>query len=130
MAASYDLGTGWGFPPQFYNQGKDVVLVSDEDDIKESLRIILSTALGERLYYSDFGCDLQHFMFEEVNRTLVTEIQQMIASAIYDYETRITVEEIEVAESDENDEVLLVTVTYRINNIDSTDSIEHVVSVS
>jgi uncharacterized protein len=130
MAASDDLGTGWGFPPQFYNNGRDVVLVSDEDDIKESLEILFSTALEERLNYSDFGCDLKQFMFEEVNRALVTEIQQVIANAIYNYESRIKVEEIEVSESDEDDQLLLVTVSYQINATNSTDSLEYSVSLS
>jgi uncharacterized protein len=130
MATSSDLGTGWAFPPQFYNNGKDVLLVSDEDDIKESLEILISTALGERLNYSDFGCDMKQFMFEAVNRALVTEVQQVIADAIYNYESRITVEEIEVTESDEDDETLQVTVTYEISDTGSTDSVEYTLSLA
>ncbi|HBF38577.1 MAG TPA: hypothetical protein DDW50_14820 [Firmicutes bacterium] len=129
MATSSGLGTGWAFPPRFYNNGKDVLLVSDEEDIKEALEVLISTALGERLNYSDFGCDMKQFMFEAVNRALVTEVQQVIADAIYNYESRITVEEIDVTESDEDDETLLITVTYTIPDTGSTDSVESTISV-
>lgn len=38
------LGTGWGFPPTFANSG-EVELVSAEEDICQSLYILLSTSL-------------------------------------------------------------------------------------
>ncbi|MGA1870246.1 MAG: GPW/gp25 family protein [bacterium] len=123
MGNSEFLGTGWGFPPQFYNNGKDIQLVSDADDIKESLEIIFSTAIQERLYYPDFGCDLKKFMFEEINNALVIEIQQMILDAIYLYEPRIDVQKIEITESEEEAHLLLINIDYTVKTINSAQNI-------
>ena len=129
MAAYNYSVTGWGFPPQFYHNGKDIWLVSDEDDVREALEILLSTALTERLNHADFGCDLQQYMFEEINRTLVTEIQRMILNAIYDYEPRVKVEEIEISEAEEDAKVLFINIRYLIVDTNSEDNLVHTLSL-
>lgn len=129
MADYNYLGTGWGFPPQFYNQGKDVWLVSDEDDVKEALEILLSTALEERLNHADFGCDLQQYMFEEVNRSLVMEIQRTVLNAIYDYEPRVKVTEIEITEAEEDAKVLLIHISYMVIDTNSEENLVYTLSL-
>lgn len=129
MGAADILGTGWGYPPQFFNNGKDVALVSNVDDVKESLEILFATAIQERLYHSDFGCDLQRFMFEEIDRALVIEIQQMIQNAIYDYEPRIKVEEITVTESDEEAHLLVIDISYSIPATNTQDNLVYSLSL-
>ena len=45
------LGVGWSFPPEFHRHGDSlaVKMVAEEDDIRESLTILLSTRPGERI---------------------------------------------------------------------------------
>jgi phage baseplate assembly protein W len=43
------LGTGWSFPPQFDLRHRGAVTVSEEEDIEQSLVILLSTHPGERV---------------------------------------------------------------------------------
>jgi phage baseplate assembly protein W len=62
------LGRGWSFPPAFSRSGAEVEMVSGAEDIRQSLGILLSTRLGERLMQDEFGCDLQHVLFEEIDR--------------------------------------------------------------
>lgn len=119
MAEKEFLGTGWGFPPSFSNYGKDVQLVSGEDDIKESLEILFSTALGERYNYEEFGCDLKKFMFEEVNPTLIVELQRMMVNAVINYEPRVDLKNIEVNEAENNAKLLLINVEYFIKETNS-----------
>jgi hypothetical protein len=40
------LGTGWSFPPTFSRHDHAVDMVSNDLDIRESLWILFSTALG------------------------------------------------------------------------------------
>ncbi len=129
MAAANDLGTGWNFPPRFFNNGKDVSLVSDEEDVHQELEILISTALKERLNYSDYGCDMKQFMFEEVNRGLVLEIQQMILNSIYDYEPRVQVDNIEVTQSKDNAQELLISIDYQIISTSSEENLEYFLSL-
>lgn len=121
--------TGWGFPPQFYNKGQVVRMTTGEDDVRESLEILFSTAIQERLYYPKYGCDLRKFMFEEVNYNLVIELQQMILNAVYKYEPRIEVQKIEVTESEENGHVLLINMEYMIKEQPRLESIVYPVSL-
>jgi phage baseplate assembly protein W len=129
MANSDGLGTGWGFPPQFYNKGQVVRMATGEDDVKESLEILFSTAIQERLYYPNYGCDMKKFMFEEVNYNLVIELQQMILNAVYKYEPRIEVQKIEVTESEENGHVLIINMEYLIKEQPRLESIVYPVSL-
>ncbi len=129
MAAANSLGTGWNFPPQFLNNGKNVSLVSDEEDVHQALEILISTALKERLNYSDYGCDMKQFMFEEVNRGLVLEIQQMILNSIYDYEPRVQVDNIEVTQSEDNAQELLISIDYQIISTRSEENLEYSLSL-
>jgi Phage baseplate assembly protein W len=85
------LGKGWGFPPQF-EKGQDgihVRMVTNEEDIEESLGIILSTQLGERIMHQDFGADMQSFLYKPMSVSVQTKMKQIIFDAIYEYEPRV-----------------------------------------
>lgn len=113
------LGKGWGFPPSFSQNGRDVMMVSDQEDIQQSLIILLNTARGERIMREDFGCDLQGFMFEEISQSLVGSITQLITDAVLYYEPRIKLNNVNVDESEHNLGVVLITLDYTVKNTNS-----------
>src|SRR6476620_302056 len=88
------LGTGWSFPPAFTQGGADVALVSGAEDIQQSLQILLSTRLGERVMQDEFGCDLHGVLFEEIDQGLINTLNSMIADAILYHEPRITLDQL------------------------------------
>ena len=90
------LGTGWSFPPDFNRHARDVTMVSEEEDIRQSLEILLSTAPGERIMNPAYGCGLKLLTFENINESTLTEIQDVIERAVLFYEPRIRVDTIEV----------------------------------
>jgi phage baseplate assembly protein W len=114
------LGTGWGFPPEFNKYGA-VRKVSAEEDIRESLFILLSTDPGERVMQPTYGCGLKTQIFEEINETAVTVIVDLIKRAILFFEPRILVENIRV-DSDSSEDILngliKINITYivRVTN--------------
>jgi len=84
------LGTGWSFPPKFDKKQKKIIMVSDVEDIEQSLRILLSTALGERVMQPKYGADLNDFVFEPANSGLLTRMTDIVRTAIiYFYIIRI-----------------------------------------
>ena len=87
------LGTGWDFPPTF-ERGVGVRLIRDEDDIRSSLRILLTTTVGERRMQPRYGCNLQKLVFEPVDTTLTTYITDLIRTAILYFEPRIVLDEL------------------------------------
>lgn len=83
------LGQGWSFPLQISEDGSDVAMLSGEADIRSSLGIILRTRPGERPLYPDFGVGLDELLFEPINTTLRSLVQDNIRTAILLYEPRI-----------------------------------------
>ena len=90
------LGTGWAFPPAFDRDAATVALVSDEEDIKQSLNILLSTSLGERVMQPRYGCNLNDYLFEPLSSSMIGFIKDRVESSILIYESRIVVDKIEV----------------------------------
>lgn len=113
------LGTGWGFPPSFTKGGGEVEMVSGHEDIHQSLRILLSTTPGERVMLDVFGCDLASVQFEEINQHLVNTVTSQISEAILYFEIRITLNKVDVEESEEEQGLLLIRIDY---TVDSTNS--------
>lgn len=113
------LGTGWGFPPTFNSLSGTVETVSDEKDIFQSLHILLSTQLKERIMRSDYGCDLSALLYESITITLLTKIKGIIENAILKYEPRIDLMDIEFHTQDTNNGVINIEITYRIRTTNS-----------
>ena len=97
------LGTGWSFPPEFNNISNNVEMVSGTEDIDQSLNILLSTALGERVMQPQYGCDLTDYVFETLNSSVIGYLKDRVKNAILFYEPRIRVEQIEISPADSMD---------------------------
>src|ERR1700709_2477545 len=111
------LGTGWKFPPAFDIETGSVEMVSDETDIRESLNILLSTSLGERVMQPEYGCNLTDYMFESLNSTLIGIIKHHVENAILYYEPRIVAENVDVTAADSTDLLegkFTITVEYSV----------------
>jgi Bacteriophage baseplate protein W len=93
------LGTGWKFPPEFSRESAGAEMVSAVEDVRESLWILLSTAPGERVMVPEFGCALWRLVFEHLDPTSITEIQELVRRAIVNWEPRVTVDSV-TAEAD------------------------------
>ena len=108
------LGTGWAFPPEFHKRAKDVKMVSTDDDIRESLTILLSTSPGERVMRPDYGCGLKTMVFETVTETRVAQIHDIVERAVLFYEPRITLHGVEVNTDEVFDGLIKITLHYTI----------------
>jgi uncharacterized protein len=97
------LGTGWSFPPTFNREAGSVELVSNEEDIRQSLNILLSTTLGERVMQPRYGCDLTNYVFETMNSSVIGYLKDRVKNAILYFEPRIVAEKIEVTSADSFD---------------------------
>jgi uncharacterized protein len=95
------LGTGWAFPPAFDRESRTAEMVFAEEDIKESLHILLSTSIGERVMQPLYGCNLRDYQFEPVNNTYLGFLTDLVARAILFFEPRIVVENIAITEAED-----------------------------
>jgi phage baseplate assembly protein W len=119
MAAASFLGTGWIFPPAFDNQAGEVMMISDEADVHNSLEVLLSTRPGERVLLPDYGCNLDELVFEPLTTTFVNYMRDLIRTAILYYEPRVTVNGIGISQDPSTDGLILVEVDYTIKATNS-----------
>jgi len=108
------LGTGWNFPPSFDITTGSVIMVSNEEDIAQSLQILLSTRPGERVMLPQYGCNLDVFLFEPITTTLTAYVKELIQTAVLYYEPRINLDFINVNIDQVNDGVILISLDYTI----------------
>jgi phage baseplate assembly protein W len=111
------LGQGWSFPPTFDLNSRTVDLVREEEDINQSLHILLSTSLGERVMQPNYGCNLKDYQFESVNNSLIGYLKDLVDRAILYFEPRIEVEKIDITEPgafEQLEGVLNISVDYVI----------------
>ena len=113
------LGTGWAFPPQFDQQAASVSMISDEEDIRSSLEILLSTRPGERVMQPRYGCNLDELLFEPLTTTFKTYMKDLVATAILYFEPRIEVNKIEMDETNELEGKVIISIEYTIRSTNS-----------
>jgi Bacteriophage baseplate protein W len=90
------LGRGWGFPVAI-GPDDEINMVADDNDIREAIRIILETDPGERVMRPDFGAGLGRMVFEPINTSTMTLIQQRVEAALIAWEPRIDVQQVTVS---------------------------------
>lgn len=113
------LGTGWGFPPRFSDQGRNLHTVSGADNVHKSVWVILNTGLGERIMREDFGAGLNKLHFEPIRSRLVNSLKRTIKNALLLHEPRVTLESINVSEEKSLEGVLLIQLQYTVKATNS-----------
>ena len=120
------LGEGWAFP--ICAQNGAIALVALEEDIRQSILIILGTNRGERVMRPEFGAGLNAFVFEPISETTKQLIRTRVEEALIDFEPRIDVLSVRVTESTTGGgggkNTLLINIDYRVR---ATNSISNLV---
>jgi uncharacterized protein len=117
------LGTGWAFPPTFWEHDRSQELVSEEKDIEQSLYILISTIPGERLMNPTYGCDLYSMVFHRITEALCQELKALVTDAIETFEPRVEVENVEVHVVSLEPGILHIVVDYIVIQVNSRANI-------
>ncbi len=115
------LGTGWSFPPAFVRAEPtgEVLMTSDEDDIQASLRILLGTVPGERLFNPKYGLDMHEILFEPMSTTMTTLFKERVRHAILIYEPRINLLALDLDASAQYEGRVSLVIDYEIRATNS-----------
>lgn len=116
------LGRGWSFPPEFSKGSNQAEMSAGEKDINESLQILLSTSLGERVMRPRYGADTTNLVFERMEVGFSTLLQERIRIAILNFEARIDVNNIDVFQ-DPNEGLVQLSISYTIRQTNSRANI-------
>lgn len=123
MSANQDfLGTGWKFPVEPDGEG-EIDVAAAEQDIRESIGIILGTSKGERVMRPDFGCGIHDFVFTAVNTKTLTKVETSVREALVEWERRIEVRNVDVSTEKLNEGQLVITIEYRVRQTNTEDNL-------
>lgn len=107
------LGIGWKYPVGVEADG-NISRSSYEENIRESILLILGTAKGERLMRPEFGCSIHDYAYS----TMDTLTRRMIENAVYEalvaWEPRIEVNEIKTLTEKALEGKLLISIDYKV----------------
>lgn len=94
------IGKGISFPLKV-NVQASLQLSAESRNIEESIRLILGTKLGERVYRPDFGSRLDELVFAPMNTETLLLIRLYVTEALERWEPRIILDRVyvEVASS-------------------------------
>ena len=108
------IGTGWSFPPTFNNGGELLDMTTGIKDIENSLHILLSTSLQERVMQPTYGSNLDSMLFETMNEHFRTYLKHLVKSAITYHEPRIKADDIQVTTDEAIEGKILIIINYTI----------------
>ena len=108
------LGRGWGFPVTFANQGRVVTVAEAEEDIRQSLEILLSTHVGERVLNPTFGWKRDALMFEPLSTSFAAYLTREIETAILFFEPRIELNSVTFDPEPNQEGLVLIKIDYTI----------------
>jgi uncharacterized protein len=86
------IGSGWAFPLRVNGRG-GIGLAGPEQDVDESIRIILSTPVGERRMRPRFGCGVHDLTFATNDPATHGLIRYHVLQALALWEPRIELRE-------------------------------------
>jgi len=117
------LGRGWARPVELDPRTGLVASVAYEEDIRQSILIILETAPGERVMRPNFGCGIHELVFTAVDSTAIQRIRSVVDEALRRCEARIEVMNINVDEDATTEGKLLVEIDYRVRKTNQTGNL-------
>lgn len=116
------LGRGLAFPVGTDLAGA-VTTARGEDDIEQSIRIILGTVPGERVMRPQFGCGIHERVFDSIDTTTRTLMEEDVRDALLEWEPRIEVESVSVAEESDERGKLLIEIDYRVRATNTEENL-------
>lgn len=94
-------------------------MTSGSEDIGKSLEILLGVRPGERIMQPDYGCNLDRLLFEPLDTSLKSYMEDLVKTSILYHEPRITVNSVEITEENDFSGTVRLTVDYTIRTTNS-----------
>lgn len=110
------LGRGFKFPVQVDPLTGRVRTSTDEEDIRESIRIILGTQPGERPMLPKFGCNIHNFVFGTADYTSLMLLKREVETSLVIWEPRIKDIKADIVRSPDEDGKLLIEINYVVRS--------------
>jgi phage baseplate assembly protein W len=107
------IGSGWAFPLRTDTTGR-IALVSREQEIEESIRLILGTAFGERPMRPEFGCAIHDYVFDSADTETAAKVAAAVRASIRRWEPRIDLTDVLVSFDSQDPSTIYIDIRYAI----------------
>jgi len=98
----------------------DLSRVVNENAVRESIRNLVATDRGERLFQPNIGCDIRGSLFENITQATMIILEENIKSTIRNYEPRCNLRSVEVSGNIDTNELSAKIVFNVINSSNIT----------
>lgn len=102
---------------------RDLYRVTNEEAIKTSIRNLLLTNTGDRLYNPKLGSNIRSILFENFSPAMDSVLADLIRTTIENYEPRAKIQDVFV-NSEVDDHYVAVTLVFSIINIEQPITLE------
>jgi len=89
------VGRGISFPLRV-DQSGSIAMTNGASDIDSSLRMVITTAPGERLMRPEFGCRIWELVFEPINANTLGLMGEAVREAVARWEPRVTLNDVRI----------------------------------
>lgn len=117
------VGAGWNYSLTRggigVNGQGNIGLVEGDLDVAKSIFIILSTAPGERVMRTDFGCGIHDLVFSSPSPQIFGLISYHVEQALGRWEPRVEVVDVVTTVDSNAPECLLVNIIYKVKQTNS-----------
>jgi len=117
------LGRGWAMPVVLDPRTGLVASVEYEEDIRQSILIILETVPGERIMRPNFGCGIHELVFTALDSTSLQLIRSTVEEALRRCEARIDVLGVTFDEAAVSEGKLIIELEYRVRRTNQTGNL-------
>lgn len=115
--AGYDpadfIGRGVSFPLRV-DQSGSIAMTQGVADIDSAIRMILTTAPGERLMRPHFGCKIWELLFEPINANTLGLMGEAVREAIGRWEPRVVLDDVRLDPSGQSNGEVLIEIDYTV----------------
>ena len=103
----------------------DLIPLKNEAAIARSIRNIVFTSPGEKIFNPEFGSEISKVLFENIDEISAISIKDEIETSIRNYEPRVQLEEVDIEPNYDNNQ-FDVRINYKIVGIDVPPQLEFV----
>ena len=94
-----------------------MITLSNENAIARSVRNIVLTSPGEKIFDPDFGSNIGEILFENIDEITAVSIREEIQNSLENYEPRVDIIDVDVRPNYDMNQFDVI-ISYRIVGID------------
>jgi uncharacterized protein len=111
------------FTSNFSAHAGDLYRVTNDDSVIQSLKNLLLTNPGERVFNPSYGCNIRGLLFENFSPAVESTLRNIIEESIKAFEPRVEIIDVKVGALPDN-QALIVTLVFRTINNQSPQSLD------